>query len=194
MRAPTGPAPVTSTRSSGVAPERLTVWIAIAVGSVRAARGVPTGPRAHGGGGSPGPVGTGRKPRPRTRNRVGADRGRRRAALSSRPCRSRKRGRCRRRPPCPALEQTSGHFAHEGAGPLVSEHVAGLGVALENEMEVGPADAAVGDLDEDLVRARERGRAAPEPRSCRRPCRPLPASCVGVICVACLIARRRRTR
>ena len=34
---PTGPPPVTSTRSSGVAPARLTVWIAIAVGSVSAA-------------------------------------------------------------------------------------------------------------------------------------------------------------
>ena len=34
---PTGPPPVTSTRSSGVTPDRFTVWIAIAVGSVSAA-------------------------------------------------------------------------------------------------------------------------------------------------------------
>ena len=34
---PTGPAPVTSTRSSGETSARFTVWIAIAVGSVSAA-------------------------------------------------------------------------------------------------------------------------------------------------------------
>jgi hypothetical protein len=37
VSSPTGPPPVTSTRSAGVAPARLTVWIAIAVGSVSAA-------------------------------------------------------------------------------------------------------------------------------------------------------------
>ena len=37
VSSPTGPAPVTSTRSPGATPDRLTVWIAIAVGSVSAA-------------------------------------------------------------------------------------------------------------------------------------------------------------
>ena len=34
---PTGPPPVTSTRSPGCTPDRFTVWIAIAVGSLSAA-------------------------------------------------------------------------------------------------------------------------------------------------------------
>ena len=159
---PTGPPPVTSTRSSGVAPDRFTVWIAIAVGSVSAAARVDErvgdaqqlrgghdlvaaeraarerrGSRAARGAGTPTAGRAGRRGTRRTRVSGSARRARRS------PSRSR---RCRRAAIVPA---------HSWPSTL-----SGRRVLLEHEVQVGAADPAVRHLHQRFVGAERRERRA----------------------------------
>ena len=173
---PTGPPPVTSTRSSGVAPERFTVWIAIAVGSVSAAARVESD------------VGHAQQPR-RGHDLVAAERAAREVEEVGRLApQAHRRAAAPARAALAAAGRGVLHDAradlpavHVGADrgdrarPLVAEHAVGPRVLLEHEVQVGAADAAVRDLDEHVGRRRARERRARAPRSRRRRRRPRPA-------------------
>ena len=109
------------------------------------------GQRVRGEGGLPAPVGTAERPVPGREIGWGPIQADSRPSLQA-ALQSRKRGRSEttavpapRRPPGTSLTRVPAQ--------LVSEHVTRLGVALQNEDEVGPADPAVGDLDEHLTRS-----------------------------------------
>ena len=161
----------------GRRPTRFTVWIAIAVGSVSAAARVESA------------SGT-RSSARRGHDLVAAERaavksrrsgGSRRRHTDERPRRHARHspqpgvGFCTTRAPT-SQPRDAGAERGDRARPLVAEDAAGARVALEHEVQVGAADAAVRHLDEHLVGGQRRARRARAPRSRRRRRTPQPAS------------------
>ncbi len=90
------------------------------------------------------------------------------AAPSAGPALAAPRGRV----PDDAIAGSPAGAARRGghdARPLVAENGARFGVALQHHVQIGPTDAALGDLDEHLSGSRLRTRAPPRRRSLPSP-------------------------
>ncbi len=136
------------------APERLTVWIAMAVGSVSAASRVDQRVRHPKESCFLDASVPAERSVPRREVCWHAFEAHRRppALTSAAMAATGARVRDHSRSWFPLLVVTCG--PDDGARPLVSEDVTGSCEAFEHEMQIGAAYAAVRDLDEDLVRSR----------------------------------------
>ena len=149
---PTGPAPVTRTRSSGRTSASRSACRVIAVGSASAAGRV--GKRI----GDPDqPVGRhclvlAERPAVAGEVRRGALQAHRRAAPAARPAGATPRGGVAHHPVAGRPARVIRRGSHN-ARPLVAENGTRPGVALQHHVQIGAADAAGGDLHQHLVGA-----------------------------------------
>ena len=144
---------MTRTRSSGATPARRNACRVMAVGSASAATlvGRESGIRI-----SPSAATVlywQKAPRYPTKSADGTVQAHRRAAPSTGPARAAARCRIPHHPVARRPARAAWRGGHD-ARPFVAENGARFGVALQDHVQIGPADAALGDLDEHLAGSR----------------------------------------